>query len=451
MYRGYVVEDISCKKGKQYVKFHSIPDAIKVGEIFGSASKDDYQRWQIRQTIREHLNRELIILHEGLKIKVLSLFFLDSVSNYRVYDDDGKPMSGKLVRVFEEEYNNEIKRSKYALLNDYVPASDLHNGYFAKDKKTGKFKDSRGSDDNTDEGYSAYELIMREKEKLLSFDTKLKFIFTHSALREGWDNPNVFQICTLNERSADAKIAKKQEIGRGLRLPVDQNGTRILDNQKVNVLTVIANESYEEFVANLQRDIENDRGRKFGAINRRAFVGIKLDETSYTDEKANDAIITYLKEKEYLDGDDKFTLHKSTGKTKFEVDADNGSFELSDLPDECSINRKAVFDSILQEAKNSRTDVYEVGDKRNQRVIKPKEEVLMSETFSWLWDKIKYKTKYEISVDTDDLVKACIPEVRKIIVGKTEARYKKRGVSFDKEDGIQSKEDDPITSTNDSV
>jgi type III restriction enzyme len=210
-------------------------------------------KFQIRKTIEEHLKKELRL--NKLGIKVLSLFFIDKVSNYRSYDDAGNPIKGKFAVWFEEIYTEYISKPAFKSLNKFS-LDETHNGYFSADSK-GKMKDTNGETKADDDTYS---LIMKDKEKLLNLDNSLRFIFSHSALREGWDNPNVFQICTLNETKSEIK--KRQEIGRGLRLAVDQTGKRTYD-QNINRLTVIANESYDDFAKALQKEIEEDCGVEF--------------------------------------------------------------------------------------------------------------------------------------------------------------------------------------------
>ena len=225
---------------------------LKKGETQGGMN-DEVMRFMISKTIEEHLKKEKSYKDKG--IKVLSLFFIDRVKNYREYDTEGNPLKGKYARWFEEIYLNEISKPVYKDLNGYS-VNDIHNGYFSKDNK-GRVKDTGGEtqlDDDT------YKLIMQEKEKLLDVNVPLRFIFSHSALREGWDNPNVFQICTLNETRSEIK--KRQEIGRGLRLSVNQNGDRIFD-PNINKLTVIANERYDDFAKALQKEIQEDCGVDF--------------------------------------------------------------------------------------------------------------------------------------------------------------------------------------------
>jgi type III restriction enzyme len=225
---------------------------LKVGETQGGLN-DDVMKYMIQKTVEEHLKKEKSYKNKG--IKVLTLFFIDKVKNYREYDVNGNAIKGKFATWFEEIYNTEISKPAFRDLIPY-PVEELHNGYFSQDNK-GRVKDTGGetqADDDT------YKLIMQEKEKLLDGNTPLRFIFSHSALREGWDNPNVFQICTLNETHSEIK--KRQEIGRGLRLSVNQEGQRIFD-RNINRLTVIANESYENFARVLQKEIEDDCGVLF--------------------------------------------------------------------------------------------------------------------------------------------------------------------------------------------
>ncbi|GBU25070.1 hypothetical protein R83H12_01709 [Fibrobacteria bacterium R8-3-H12] len=225
---------------------------LAVGETQGGQI-DEVQRYMLRMTIEEHLKKEMQYAKKG--IKVLSLFFIDKVKNYRDYNEMGEPVKGKFAQWFEEIYREEICKPKYAALKKF-DANGVHNGYFSSDSK-GKLKDTGGE---TQADNDTYKLIMQDKERLLDVETPLRFIFSHSALREGWDNPNVFQICTLNETKSDLK--KRQEIGRGLRLCVDNSGERLYD-KNINRLTVIANESYEDFAAALQKEIETDCGVKF--------------------------------------------------------------------------------------------------------------------------------------------------------------------------------------------
>lgn len=248
---GYIIEEIDAVN--QTISF-SNGTLLYSGNSQGGLTDETF-KFQIRKTIEEHLKKEIRL--NKLGIKVLSLFFIDKVANYRGYDLSGKKLKGKFAQWFEEIYQEYISKPAFKEL-DRFPIQDIHKGYFSIDKK-GKIKDSKEDRLNKDDE-DTFSLIMREKEKLLDLNNSLRFIFSHSALREGWDNPNVFQICTLNETKSEIK--KRQEIGRGLRLAVDQTGKRIYD-QNVNRLTVIANEAYDDFAKALQKEIEEDCGVSF--------------------------------------------------------------------------------------------------------------------------------------------------------------------------------------------
>lgn len=260
---GYLVEEIDATNN--CILFSNGNMLYKGGSLGGVT--EEVMKFQIRKTIEEHLKKELHLNPKG--IKVLSLFFIDKVANYREYDKAGNALQGKFALWFEEIYHEYVSKPSFIKLNQF-PVDQVHNGYFSQDKK-GRLKDTSGETQADDDTYS---LIMKDKEKLLDIENPLRFIFSHSALREGWDNPNVFQICTLNETKSELK--KRQEIGRGLRLAVDQTGKRIYD-QNINRLTVVANESYNDFAKALQREIEEDCGVEFkGRIkNKRERTAIK--------------------------------------------------------------------------------------------------------------------------------------------------------------------------------
>ena len=260
---GYIIEEIDAVN--QCISI-SNGNILYKGDSQGGLT-DEVMKFQIRKTIEEHLKKEKRL--NKLGIKVLSLFFIDKVANYRQYNAAGNPIKGKFAEWFEEIYLEYIAKPAFIELDKFTIEA-THNGYFSQDNK-GKLKDTSGETKADDDTYS---LIMRDKEKLLNLDNSLRFIFSHSALREGWDNPNVFQICTLNETKSDVK--KRQEIGRGLRLAVDQTGKRTYD-QNINRLTVIANESYDDFAKTLQKEIEDDCGVEFkGRIkNKRERTSIK--------------------------------------------------------------------------------------------------------------------------------------------------------------------------------
>jgi len=270
---GYIIEEIDAANNCISLSNGNI---LYKGDTQGGLT-DEVMKFQIRKTVEEHLKKEIRLNPKG--IKVLSLFFIDRVANYRQYDETGNPGHGKFAIWFEEIYAEFVSKSHFKSL-DKFPMEQIHNGYFSQDKK-GKMKDTSGetqADDDT------YNLIMKDKEKLLDIENPLRFIFSHSALREGWDNPNVFQICTLNETKSEIK--KRQEIGRGLRLAVDQSGRRIYD-QNINRLTVVANESYNDFAKALQKEIEDDCGVEFkGRIkNKRERTAINYRKGFEADPK----------------------------------------------------------------------------------------------------------------------------------------------------------------------
>ena len=275
---GYIVEEIDAINQCISISNGSL---LYRGDSQGGLT-DEVQKFQIRKTIEEHLKKEKRLNKMG--IKVLSLFFIDKVANYRSYDTDGNAIKGKFALWFEEVYTEYISKGAFKEL-DKFPVNDVHNGYFSQDKK-GKWKDTKETTAsmNSLDAADTFNLIMKDKEKLLGLDNSLRFIFSHSALREGWDNPNVFQICTLNETKSDIK--KRQEIGRGLRLAVNKTGRRTYD-QNINRLTVIANESYDDFAKALQEEIEDDCGVSFaGRVkNKRERTPIKYRKGFEADPK----------------------------------------------------------------------------------------------------------------------------------------------------------------------
>jgi len=269
---------------------------LGVGEIQGGLN-DEVLRYMVKKTVEAHLTKERSNKSKG--IKVLTLFFIDKVKNYRDYDENGNPVKGKFAQWFEEIYLNEISKPAFGGLIPYG-VEEIHNGYFSQDNK-GRLKDTGGetqADDDT------YKLIMQEKEKLLDINTPLRFIFSHSALREGWDNPNVFQICTLNETKSEIK--KRQEIGRGMRLCVNQEGERIFD-RNTNKLTVVANEHYDDFARALQNEIEEECGVKFG--NR---IKNKAERQKVNYRKGFDADPKFLEIWERIRGKTKYRVSYQT-------------------------------------------------------------------------------------------------------------------------------------------
>lgn len=277
LYDGYTVAGIDCTPGFEHIEFGNTEE-VALGKAIGDIDEDIVKRAQIRRTIEAHLDKELRYTDKG--IKVLSLFFIDKVEKYR--HEDGTP--GIYAKMFEECYLELIAKPKYAAIRESfsLDITKLHNGYFSQDKK-GKLKDTKGDTQADDDTYNT---IMRDKEWLLSFECPLRFIFSHSALKEGWDNPNVFQVCTLIEQKST--FTCRQKVGRGLRLCVNQDGERVED-KNINILHVMANESFAEFADTLQREIEEDTGVKFGVLQLDLFSGMVYEDV-VTEEKQFDEI-----------------------------------------------------------------------------------------------------------------------------------------------------------------
>jgi type III restriction enzyme len=275
IYANFRIGEIRCAKEDSFLelKMPGREHRLKEKEAWGDVDHLAVHREMIRRTIREHLDKERRLRPQG--IKVLSLFFIDKVKNYREYDAGGVAIKGVYAEMFEAEYERAIALPEYQTLFQEIDlshsAKDVHDGYFSVDKKGGWSDTLESNESARENAERAYNLIMKDKEKLLSFETPLKFIFSHSALREGWDNPNVFQICALREMSTERE--RRQTIGRGLRLCVNQLGERVRGFE-VNTLTVIARESYEQFAENLQKEIENDTGVKFGVVEKHQFASL---------------------------------------------------------------------------------------------------------------------------------------------------------------------------------
>lgn len=370
---------------------------LHVGEIIGEIDSSAIKKAQIRQTIETHLDRELINYNKGLKIKVLSLFFIDEVSKYRNYESEDQ--KGVYAQWFEEEYSTLIKQDKYKVLlnstevNIKSEASEVHEGYFSKDGK-GRFKNSSG---NTKDDDTTYQLIVQNKEKLLGFEEPVRFIFSHSALKEGWDNPNVFQICTLVETKE--VMTKRQKIGRGLRICVDQNGERVLD-PACNTLTVIANESYKEFASSLQKELEADNF-KFGIIESVSFTGLTIKQPngeyySLSQDESNE-IFEYLKENQYITKSGKVT-------TKFYQDEHSNDFILPDRFESFSNN-------VCKQIKKL-SGKLNIKDASKKVAVKANKNIILSDSFQNLWNRIKRKTRYSIQMNIDLLKQRAINAIR---------------------------------------
>ena len=415
-YDGYIVTNICAEKGLEQVEFANGKTLIL--KQAGGGVGDEVLKLQLHQTIEEHFKKELSFKDKG--IKVLSLFFIDKVDKYRWYDDEGKPQKGKLAEWFEEIFCEVSQKPFYAGLLPFN-VEELHGGYFSVDKKKGQvvaLKDTSGSTKADDE---TYQLIMRDKERLLSLEVPLRFIFSHSALKEGWDNPNIFQICSLREMGSERE--RRQTLGRGLRLPINQNGERIYDDN-INKLTVIANESFEEFARGLQEDMENDIGGgfKFGRLEKIAFSQI-IDVTTAQPigQEVSQKIWQTLVDKGYLDvfGDitNKFIPEKE-------------GFQL-ELPDELEPMRLAITEELKRYIfKHRAVNV------RDRRTPKYNEGVDLNEGFKAVWQRINKNTRYSVEFQTDKLIERAAKKIKKMdkilpvrmLIDKTEVNISHAGV-----------------------
>ena len=368
---------------------------LSVGVAWGDVDAAAVHREMIRRTIREHLDKEKRLRPQG--IKVLSLYFVDSVERYRRYDEAGNPVKGDYALIFEEEYRRLAGHPDYLTLFHEVDlataAEDIHEGYFSIDKKGGWTNTAENNQTNRDNAERAYNLIMKEKEKLLSLDEPLKFIFSHSALREGWDNPNVFQICAL--RDIQTERARRQTIGRGLRLCVNQDGER-LGGFEVNTLTVVARESYEEFAENLQQEIEEDTGIRFGVIEPHQFAQIPVvgtgEEPSAIGFERSQALYQHLRAQGYIDtkGRIQDSLRKAIKDNSFTV------------PQEFAEQRARIM-SVLRKYAGR----LEIRNADERQTVRPRQAILDSAEFKALWDRIKHKTTYRVAFDNEALLREC--------------------------------------------
>ncbi|MGL6119443.1 MAG: DEAD/DEAH box helicase family protein, partial [Fusobacteriaceae bacterium] len=415
IYEGYMVNEITFNEedpAKSFVDLGKVK--LSLGQLNGGENPDIIKRLQIRKTIQEHLDKQKRLKYQG--IKVLSLFFIDKVSNYRIYDaETGEPKKGKYALMFEEEYYNLIQKPEYHDLGTlssplHERPAIVHDGYFSMDKKKSKSgkdyfeeKDTKG---NTNADNDTFNKIMRDKERLLSFDEPLSFIFSHSALREGWDNPNVFQICTLNETTSEIK--KRQEIGRGLRIAVNQHGERVRGFE-VNTLTVMANESYEQFVESLQKEMEKDENIKFGVVESHIFANIvteiKYGKEVYLGHEKSEEIFSYLLTQKYIDS-------KGNAEDKLKIDLRDNKVV---LPEEFKSLEVAIIKKLKSTA--GKLVIKNADDKKKISVNKG---ILLTEDFKNLWDKVKYKTTYKVDFDEKELIKKCIENIDNAVYIPTE-------------------------------
>lgn len=389
LYRdGYIVQNIDCTPDAEYIEFNQ-GKFLELGQEMGGMG-DDIMKAQVFEAVEQHLKKERALKGKG--IKVLSLFFIDKVANYRIYNDVGSTDHGKIAQWFEEAYAELTAKPLYKGLINH-PVEKVHDGYFSQDRQ-GRAKDTSGT---TKDDEDTYSLIMREKERLLDPEEPLRFIFSHSALREGWDNPNVFQICTLNETKSQDK--KRQEIGRGLRLPVNKKGERVHD-EHINRLTIIANESYEDFARSLQTEFEEDCGISFGRVDTIAFSKlVRPSDDTTLGQATSKSIWEALVSEGYLNNEGEIT-------DKF--DPKNPLFELK-VPDEFDELKPVIIDTI-----QSRLFKNRVVNVREKQAVKFNKHVQLSPEFSELWSQIKHRTRYRVSYDTAELIEKAVKRIQEL-------------------------------------
>ena len=410
-YRGYRISEIDPIRGT--VTFTN-GEVIHTGEVIGDVSEADLRRVQIRETIRSHFEKEKELYSKG--IKTLSLFFIDEVAKYRKYDEDGNEINSEYGEIFEQEYTdilNEYLTLFHTPYEQYLRSIDVHSthaGYFSIDKKGRKVDSSlkRGSDESDD--ISAYDLILKDKERLLSFENPVRFIFSHSALREGWDNPNVFQICTL-KHGGSSPTHKRQEVGRGLRLCVNQNGERqdygTLGSQvqEINLLTVVASDGYRDFVADLQKGIREDLYDRPTTATAEYFIGKTLSiggvDVTVSDKQGRD-IYRYLIKNDYIDEDDHVT-------DKYRADLANEA--LAPVPESCkeiTDGVHALIQSIFDE--HALDDMISDGHETKIQENALNDNFYKKE-FQTLWNYINHKYAYTVEFDSDELIRKAIAHI----------------------------------------
>ncbi|HMS16604.1 MAG TPA: DEAD/DEAH box helicase family protein [Planctomycetota bacterium] len=425
VYRDLTIgQEIRAQKGAELMELRYPGGEVFLakGQAHGDVDALAVQREKIRRTIREHLDKEMRLLPKG--IKVLSLFFVDEVSRYRQYDEDGNSIRGDYAEIFEEEYRRAGRDPKYSELFKEVALAraveEVHEGYFSIDKKkvgskiVPMIRDTRGDSKADDDTYS---LIMRDKEKLLSLETPLKFIFSHSALREGWDNPNVFQICALREM--DSEQQRRQTIGRGLRLCVNQNGER-LRGFDINILTVIAMESFEPFAENLQKEIEKDTGIRFGIVEAHQFAAITVvaedGTTAPLGVEQSEALWAYLKASGHID---------ANGKVQDSLKAALREGYLK-LPDVYALQVDQIT-AVLKKVAGR----LEIRNADERRQVRTRQAVLHSEEFKALWDRIKHKTTYRVEFDNEKLIESCTQTLKDApLIAKTRLQWRKADIAI---------------------
>lgn len=401
-YKDFVVSDIDAVKDTL-----SFINGIEltVGDAIGNVNEEALRRIQIRETIKAHFDKEQVLFHQGLK--VLSLFFIDEVAKYRDYETP-EDMRGEYAKIFEEEYNqylNEVLSLEDTAYNKYlknIATEKTHEGYFSKDKKKRFINSSvkRGAEASDD--VDAYDLILKDKKRLLSLDEPVRFIFSHSALREGWDNPNVFNICQLKNLNYDNTITRRQELGRGLRLAVNQNGERMdnpLNVHQINVLTVIANESYKGFVKALLKETADSLSARPKAANEDYFQGKSIktkDGSLKIDDQMAKKIYRYLLKNDYTDDNDMIVEVYHEAKREGTLAA---------LPEELKPHTEEIHHLISGVFSASLLPDIEDGRKAKENPLNANFD---KKEFQQLWGKINRKAVYTVDFDSDELIKKCV-------------------------------------------
>ena len=426
-YKGMTLSHFDARENKLQV---GVTQELHVGEVIGEVDESSIRRIQIRETIKSHIEKESKLYNR--RIKVLSLFFIDEVAKYKQYDEHNDAYNGEYAQIFEEEYRNQVNQfirtqeptpyRRYLEAN--LEGNSVHAGYFSVDKvkKSDKtifvdYKSASEKKNNLSNDTDAYDLIMKDKERLLSFEEPVRFLFSHSALKEGWDNPNVFQICTLKQSSAETR--KRQEIGRGMRLAVDQNGIRqdfeLLGNDvhEINKLTVIANESYDQFARSLQEEIKEllaDRPSKVDVtlFTNKVLTNQEGQTIRITKEQA-DSIHFDLIRQGYIDREGQLTTEYFTAKENHQLKL---SETLAGYEDKLVEILESVYHAGQYEIENANNAVIQFSNEVNQENIARKE-------FLNLWKQINRKTSYQVEFDDAELVKHSVDYINeKLVVSK---------------------------------
>lgn len=408
---GYIIKDIN--PFTNTVTFLN-DIQLKIGDVIGDIADKDIRRVQIRETIASHFEKEEMLYEKG--IKCLSLFFIDEVKKYRDYDIEDE--MGEYARIFEEEYLNILNQyltlfeTPYLKYLKSIAVRDTHKGYFSVDKK-GHFIDSKDNKETGSDDISAYDLILKNKERLLSFEEPTRFIFSHSALREGWDNPNVFQICALKP-GGESAVAKRQEVGRGLRIAVNMLGDRVdthycsvsgLNFHKINMLTVIATDSYKDFVADIQKDIKANLADRPTKATIEYFVGKYVYDGNNkieVDAQLASDIQSYLRFNGYVDKDNRLT-------EKYHTDKENNS--LVEMPEILAPYTESIH-NLVEGIFNEKTleNMIENGN-QSKAIDNSLNDNFKKKEFQTLWNYINHKYAYKVDFDSDELIKNSINEI----------------------------------------